>query len=233
VRIYGPKFVAKAAAMYGPRVSSLNADSFAQFASGNFTPGKRFLAATNSIAAVYWKDRFGSLPQPYTTAVAPENYTELITDNDLNYIEDILPSQSASVSGPNPSSCKYTVTSEPGLTSTGLYTIQPTVATICICDSTVMAGINTVTGTASTSYLVCAVPSQITISTLTPPAASPTPTPTTTAPPPIDTNSPACEACENVLGASSCGENDLTCLRNQCAGDSNCKTCGYDCSTVG
>jgi hypothetical protein len=66
--------------------------------------------------------------------------------------------------------------------------------------------------------------------TTTTPAPPPT---TTTAPKPIDTNSPACEACENVLGASSCGENDLTCLRNQCAGDSNCKTCGYDCSTVG
>jgi Tfp pilus assembly major pilin PilA len=56
---------------------------------------------------------------------------------------------------------------------------------------------------------------------------------TTPAPPPIDTNSPACEACEKVLGASNCAASDLTCLRNQRSGDSNCKTCGYNCSTVG
>jgi hypothetical protein len=145
----------------------------------------------------------------------------------------MVPVETSSVSGPNPSSCVYTVTSEAGLTSTGYYTIQPTVATMCICDSTVMAGINTVTGTSSTSYLVCAVPSQITISTMGPAVASTTPTATTTAPPPVNTSSAAYEACENDLGATSCGENDLTCLRNQCTADSNCQSSGYDCSTVG
>lgn len=72
----------------------------------------------------------------------------------------------------NPSSCKYTVTSEIGITNIG-YTIQPTMATMCLCDSSVQAGINTVTGTSSTSYLVCAVPSKITVSTLQPSNTAP------------------------------------------------------------
>jgi hypothetical protein len=148
-------------------------------------------------------------------------------------MEEIVPVETASVSGPNPSSCVYTVTSEAGLTSTGYYTILPTVATMCICDSTVMAGMNTVTGTSSTSYLVCAVPSRITISTMEPAVASTTPTATTTTPPPINTSSAAYKACENDLGASSCSENDPKCLRNQCTANPNCRSSGYDCSTVG
>jgi len=59
---------------------------------------------------------------------------------------------------PNQSSCKYTVTSFKGVTRTGYYTLRPTVDTMCTCDSTVMAGIKTVTTTAGTRYLVCAAP---------------------------------------------------------------------------
>ena len=40
---------------------------------------------------MYWKDIFGSLPQPSTDAAAPANWTELITDNDLNYVEEAIP----------------------------------------------------------------------------------------------------------------------------------------------
>ena len=79
----------------------------------------------------------------------------------------------------NPSSCKYTVTSEIGITNAE-YTLQPTMATMCLCDSSVQAGINTVTGTSSTSYLVCAVPSKITVSTLQPSTTAPPSTPITT-----------------------------------------------------
>ncbi|KAE8450126.1 hypothetical protein EG329_006907 [Mollisiaceae sp. DMI_Dod_QoI] len=73
-RIYGPKDVALAAKSYGPQRTTLNADSYAQFAS-----------------AMFWKDIFGELPQPSTSQVAPENWTQLITDNDLNYIDQELP----------------------------------------------------------------------------------------------------------------------------------------------
>jgi hypothetical protein len=135
--------------------------------------------------------------------------------------------------GPNPSSCKYTVTSFEGVTSTSFYTLQPTVATMCICDSTVQAGINTVTATAGTSYLVCAVPSQITISTMGPTPTTP-PITTTTGSPPVNTGSPQCQNCMNILGASDCGASDVKCLRDQCSGIADCKSCGADyCSTVG
>lgn len=137
------------------------------------------------------------------------------------------PSASASVSGPNPSSCAYTVTSFEGVTSTG-YTIQPTIATMCICDKTVEAGINTVTGSGSTSYLVCAVPSKITVSTMGPTAVSTTAAaPTKT----VDPNSAACKSCGSDLGASSCAASDPSCLITECQKNSDCTSCGQDCST--
>ena len=79
----------------------------------------------------------------------------------------------------NPSSCKYTVTTEIGIT-TDAYNIQPTVATMCLCDSSVQVGINTITGTSSTSYLVCAGHSKITVSILQPSTTASPPTPITT-----------------------------------------------------
>ncbi|KAI9683009.1 MAG: hypothetical protein M1822_006202 [Bathelium mastoideum] len=93
------------------------------------------------------------------------------------------PIASSQSSAPNPSSCQYTVTSESAVTDSGAYTLQGTVATRCWCDGSVDAGINTVTGTSSTSYLVCDVPSSITVSTMQPPSPSPPPpSPTSTRP---------------------------------------------------
>jgi LysM repeat protein len=60
--------------------------------------------------------------------------------------------------------------------------------------------------------------------------------PAPTLPPPPsgpDMSSPACVACTNNLGASSCSADDSLCLYNQCKNDSNCQTCGIDCITTG
>lgn len=133
-------------------------------------------------------------------------------------------------SGLDPSACVYIVTSEIGVT-TSFYTIQPTVATMCWCDGSVIAGIQTVTAS-STSYLVCAVPSSITVSTLGAATTTQSPSPPLTTSPPT-MSSAACEVCENDLGDSSCAPSDLTCLSNQCENDENCQTCGIDCSTDG
>ena len=149
----------------------------------------------------------------------------------------------------NPSSCKYTVTSEIGITNAE-YTLQPTIATMCLCDSSVQAGINTVTGTSSTSYLVCAVPSKITVSTLQPPSITSASPPSITAPPPTpvttlvqstttpsqattspDLSSKVCVDCTNALGASECSAPNDQCLVDQCKNDKNCQTCGIDCSS--
>ena len=151
----------------------------------------------------------------------------------------------------NPSSCKYTVTSESGIT-TDAYTILPTIATMCLCDSSVIAGINTVTGTLSTSYLVCEVPSKITVSTLQPPSTTSTSPLSITAPPPTpvttlvqstttpsqstpssDMSSKACIDCTNDLGASNCSASDDQCLVDQCNNDKSCQACGIDCSSFG
>ena len=86
----------------------------------------------------------------------------------------------------NPSSCVYTTSSMIGITSPSYYTLSPTMATMCLCDSSVFVGINTVTDTSSTSYLVCAVQSSITVSTLQPAAGatmSPPSTSTSSSPP--------------------------------------------------
>ena len=63
------------------------------------------------------------------------------------------------------------------------------------------------------------------------PSAPSTPPP----PPPSapDMSSPACVTCTNSLGDSSCAAADNQCLINQCKNDSNCQTCGIDCTTVG
>lgn len=158
------------------------------------------------------------------------------TTNDVNIASASIDPRWSLMVGPplddtsdNPSSCVYTVTSEIGIT-TAAYTIQPTVATICWCDGSVMAGIVTVTAT-STSYLVCEVPNSITVSTLGPPTStSSSPPPATTSP---DMSSPQCQACDNALGASSCAASDPTCLVNQCLSNQNCKSCGVDCNSYG
>ena len=140
---------------------------------------------------------------------------------------------------PSSSSCKYTVLSETGLTISA-YILQPTTATICLCDSTVIVGINTVTGTSSTSYLVCAIPSGITVSTLQPPfTASSSLLALTTLPPsqtatatPVLT-SQDCVECTNAMGASVCSPSDNQCLVNQCNNDPDCQSCKIDCNIFG
>ncbi|KUJ17615.1 uncharacterized protein LY89DRAFT_733454 [Mollisia scopiformis] len=47
-----------------------------------------------------------------------------------------------------------------------------------------------------------------------------------------DMSSSACVKCTNDLGASSCAAADNQCLINQCTSDSNCQTCGINCTTV-
>jgi hypothetical protein len=66
--------------------------------------------------------------------------------------------------------------------------------------------------------------------TTTTPPAMPTTTPLPSGP---NLSSPACIACTNNLGASSCGPSDNNCLLNQCLNDTNCQKCGIDCTTVG
>lgn len=154
------------------------------------------------------------------------------TDTDTNAALDldagigypqVTPTESDA--GPNPTGCVYTVSSMAGVTSTGYYTIQPTVATMCLCDSTVFAGIATSTDAASTSYLVCEVPSSIVVSTMPPSTAQATPTPTP------DMSSPACVSCMDDQGASTCAADDPACLVQACKDDTNCQSCGIDCNT--
>jgi hypothetical protein len=144
-----------------------------------------------------------------------------------------LPQPEASVA---PSSCIYTITSEAGVTATGYYTIQPTVATMCICNSTVMAGIKTVPGTSSTSYLVCAVSGQFTISTMGPAVASTAlTTTTTTAPTPVTTKSADEEACENHYKNAPCDPDPSIgnlCRQNACLGYPSCTAAGIICDYI-
>jgi len=90
-RIYGPKDVAKAARTLGPERTTLNADSYAQFAAGRLTLVTILWSPAENVVAIFWKDIFGELPQPDTSRAAPLGYTELITDNDLNYVHQELP----------------------------------------------------------------------------------------------------------------------------------------------
>jgi LysM repeat protein len=59
--------------------------------------------------------------------------------------------------------------------------------------------------------------------------------PSTSLPQPSSPNmsSPACIACTNDLGASSCGPEDSNCLFKQCVKDINCQTCGILCLNYG
>lgn len=128
-------------------------------------------------------------------------------------------------------SCVFTTTSILGVTAAH-YTLQPTMATMCLCDSTVMAGYHTVTGTSSTSYLVCEVDNSPTVSTMPPTPAITTQAPKATVTPNL--SSPACVNCVNDLGATSaCVPSDLTCLHKFCSNNTDCQACGIDCSTVG
>ena len=71
----------------------------------------------------------------------------------------------------NPSSCTYAVRSEPAITI-GEYTLQQTMVSMCLCDDSIEAGIMTTTPTIGTSYIVCEVPSSITVSTMLQPPPS-------------------------------------------------------------
>ena len=166
----------------------------------------------------------------------------------------VTPSATATDSYIQPTSCVYTVTSEIGVTVTDAYTMTPTVATMCWCDSSIGAGINTVTGTSSTSYLVCELSSSITVSTMAPPPPTstppppppPPPPPSSTPPPPAapkvsglgglkspDLSAKPCVDCMNDMGASNCGE-DNQCYINQCNTDKSCQACpAIDCTSYG
>lgn len=129
------------------------------------------------------------------------------------------------VEKPEPS-CVYTVTSMVGVTEEA-YTLEPTVATMCICDETVQAAISTGTNEAKTSYLVCLTDPQVTISTMDPPPPTEAPPP----PPPEEKPKPTqdCSACGNTLGASNCPAEDNQCLVDQCKSDKDCIACQFDC----
>ena len=152
-----------------------------------------------------------------------------------------LVSTSTTPSYVQPTSCVYTVTSEIGVTVTDAYTIAPTLATMCWCDSSIGAGINTVTGTSSTSYLVCELSSSITVSTMAPPPPTSTPPP----PPPApkvsglgglkspDLSAKPCVDCMTNMGASNCGEGNQ-CYVDQCNNDKSCQACpAIDCTSYG
>jgi hypothetical protein len=69
------------------------------------------------------------------------------------------------------------------------------------------------------------------------PTSSPAPQPTSSTTPPSSAptvpnmSSPACVACTDDLGASTCGPLDGLCLVDQCQNDTNCKACKINCVT--
>ncbi|KAI8710394.1 hypothetical protein NCS52_01575900 [Fusarium sp. LHS14.1] len=135
-------------------------------------------------------------------------------------------------------SCVYTVTTIEGVTEPGVYTLEPTVETMCLCNDVIQAGIATVTAEDNSRYLVCQVENQITVSTL--PPEEPTPEPESPGeetksedqppePTPQDPESPDCKACSDNMGASSCPAEDQQCLIDQCRNDEACQRCVFDC----
>jgi hypothetical protein len=48
---------------------------------------------------MFWKDIFGDLPQPMTNTPAPANFVELITDNQLNYLDEVVPDPTPTCAG--------------------------------------------------------------------------------------------------------------------------------------
>ncbi|KAM5380791.1 hypothetical protein ACJZ2D_003315 [Fusarium nematophilum] len=147
---------------------------------------------------------------------------------------DLDPSQDvvSSVPGPAPTpppatSCVYTVMTFDGVTEPGVYTLPPTVDTLCLCNENIQAGIATVTADDSSRYLVCLVEGHVTVSTLPPePTADPQPPPPPPPPQPQDPNSPDCLSCGSILGASTCPGDDQTCLIDQCKNTAECQSLG-------
>ncbi|KAM5354964.1 hypothetical protein ACJ41O_001610 [Fusarium nematophilum] len=150
---------------------------------------------------------------------------------------DLDPSQDvvSSVPGPAPTpppatSCVYTVMTFDGVTEPGVYTLPPTVDTLCLCNENIQAGIATVTADDSSRYLVCLVEGHVTVSTLPPePTADPQPPPPPPPPQPQDPNSPDCLSCGSILGASTCPGDDQTCLIDQCKNTAECQRCVFNC----
>lgn len=121
---------------------------------------------------------------------------------------DIEPTDPLSVLAPVPTSCKYTVTSMAGIT-TDAYTIQPAIATMCLCNDNIQVGLSTVTGASSTSYLVCANESPTTISTMTPSITAP---PTTSSTSTTSTSSMSTSSETSFSSASSdCRDGNIEC----------------------
>ena len=84
-RIYGPVDVAKAAKTEDIDITGTNADSYALFANGNCIPPDIEVLLT--IAAMYWNQRLGSVPQPSLASVpVPANYVDGISDAQDNYV---------------------------------------------------------------------------------------------------------------------------------------------------
>ncbi|RSL63818.1 hypothetical protein CEP53_004306 [Fusarium sp. AF-6] len=69
--------------------------------------------------------------------------------------------------------CIYIVTTLEGVTEPRVYTLEPTVDTMCLRSDVIQDGIATVTAEDNSRYLVCRVKNQITVSTL-PPEEEPT-----------------------------------------------------------
>ena len=99
---------------------------------------------------------------------------------------------------------------------------------MCLCDSEIQAGIATVTGTSSTSYLVCQVPSSITVSTLQPPSttsSSSTPPPTTSSTPATPSLPSSCTSTSPRETGNEYAPPDQTCAGSDGHG-SDVFTCG-------